>query len=207
MKRHQITFFLAGLIAGLICVTFASFGSPEMAIIGLTWGVGPLFFVAIVAGIVITGVRRNFQPRFLRYLVGLVLCTTSYLAALIAFFAVDGFSPDWFSIRPSANLVHFGIDVWLGLIAAGAVGASGIALFAALLTRRWSNALLLRLMAAGLLTISVTFIVNLPFHNSWSFLGILLPLGSALFCWLVGAEILRTREAERDEAGHVWRQQ
>jgi len=180
---------LTGLIAGLICVTFWSFGSPEIAIIGLTWGVGPLFFVAIVAGIVITGARRYFQPGLLRYLAGLVLCTVTYVVALTAFFGVVGFSPDWFGFRPSGDIIQFGIDVWLGLIAAGAVGASGIALFTALLTRKWSNALLLRLMLAGLLTILVTFIANLPFHNYWSLLGVLLPLGSALFCWLVGTQI------------------
>src|SRR5947207_1350257 len=129
--KHQITFLLAGMSAGLICVAFWSFGSPELALTGLTWGVGPLFFVAIVAGIVITGAWRYFKPGFLRYLGGLALCTTSYLAALIAFFWVTGVAPNWFAIRESEDIVDFRIDVWLGLVAAGVVGASGIALSAA----------------------------------------------------------------------------
>jgi len=96
-------------------------------------------------------------------------------------------------------MAQFGIDVWLGLVAAGAVGASGIASFSAILTGRWSKSLLLRLMQVGLVTIVVTYMVNLPFHSYWTFFGVLFPLGNALFCYLVGAEIwqrveLATRE-------------
>ncbi len=199
MKRRKITFFLAGLIAGLICATFWSFRSPEIAIMGLVWGVGPLFFVAVVAGIVISGAWRHFHPGLLRYLAGLVLCTTSYLAAVTAFWWVFGLSPRWIGFRPSDDMAQFGIDVWLGLVAAGAVGASGIASFSAILTGRWSKSLLLRLMQVGLVTIVVTYMVNLPFHSYWTFFGVLFPLGNALFCYLVGAEIwqrveLATRE-------------
>jgi|SRR5882724_4913597 len=193
--KHQITFLLAGMIAGLICVAFASFESPEIAIIGLTWGVGPLFFVAVLAGIAMTGAWNQLQVGFWRYLVGLILITTTYVIALTAFFGVFGFSPDWFGVRPSANMVDFRIDVWLGLIAAGAVGASGIALSAALLTGKWSNSLLLRLVLAGWVTILVTFLANLPFHKNWSFLGVLLPLGNALFCYFVGTQIWQHPEA------------
>jgi hypothetical protein len=186
VRRQQTTFLLTGLIAGLICVTL---GRSWLGILGL--GVGALFFVAVLAGIAITGAWRYMQVGYLRYLAGLVLSTISYEGALVAFFGVTGFSPDWFGFRPSADIVDFRIDVWLGLIAAGAVGASGIALFTAFLTGKWSNSLLLRLMLAGFLTMLVTFTANLPFHNYWSFLGVLLPLGNALFCWLVGAQIWR----------------
>jgi len=197
LKLHQITFFLAGLTAGLIPVTFAFFGSLETTLMILANGIGPLFFVAIVAGVVITGAWRYLRTRFLRYLGGLVLCTITYLAALMAFFGVYGFSQDWFGFGRSASFEQFGIDVWLGLIAAGAVGASGIALFAALITRKWSTSLLLRLMFAGLVTIVVTFIANLPFHSYRSFFGFLLPLGNALFCCLVGTQIWQQIETAR----------
>lgn len=200
MKRQQITFFVAGLIAGLICVTLASFGPPEIALMSLTSGGGPLFFVAIVAGIVISGAWHHFHPRFLRYLAGLGLCAISYLAATTAFWWVFGLSPRWIGFRQSDNIGHFGIDVWLGLIAAGAVGASGIALFAALLTGKWNKALHRRLLLAGLLTICITFIANLPFLKDGSLLGVLLPLGNALFCWLVGTEIWQRLEVPRDVA-------
>jgi len=193
VKRQQITFLLTGLIAGMSSVTL---GLSWLAV--LTLGVGPLFFVAVVAGIAITGARSQLQIGFFRYLAALTLSTMTYEVALFALFAVGGFAPNWFGVRPSANFVDFRVDVWLGLTAAGAVGASGIALFTAILTKKWSNSLLLRLVLAGILTILVTFLANLPFHNYWSFMGVLLPLGSALFCWLVGTQIgQRSKEARK----------
>lgn len=192
--KHQIMFLLAGMIAGLICVALGLSGSPKIAIIGLTWGVGPLFSVALLAGIAITGAWRYLKAGVLRYLAALVIGTIIYMVALATFFGVFGYSPDWFGVRPSANMVDFGIDVWLGLIAAVVVGASGIALLAAFLTGKWSNSLLLRLLLAGIVTIVVTFIVNLPFHNYLSFFGVLLPLGTSLFCGAVGAQIWKYTE-------------
>ena len=194
--KNQITFLLTGLIMGLVCVIP---GISLLMFFTLTWGVGPCFFLAVVVGIVITGARRHVQAGFLRYFAALIVCIITYLLALMAFFGVTGFSPSWFGIRESDDIVQFGIDVWLGLIAAGAVGAIGIAVFTALLTRKWSNSHLLRLMLAGLLTILVTFIVNLPFHSYWSFLGVLLPLGNGLFSYVVGNELLQYSE----EAGQV----
>lgn len=196
MNRQQITFFMAGLIAGLICITLVTFGPPEVAIMTLTTGVGPLFFVAVIVGIVISGAWHDFRPGLLRYLGGLVLCTTSYFAAAVVFWWVGGLSSQVLGFRSSAGIGQFGFDIWLGLIAAGVVGSSGIALFATLLTRRWSNALLRRLMLAGLITIVVTFIANLPFQTDWSFLGLLFPLGNALFCYLVGSHILQRGKSE-----------
>lgn len=184
MKRQQITFLLSGLVAGLVCGTLGT-SSPVI----LVYGVGPLFFAAVVVGIAITVGWRYVQVSFLRHVAGLVLSTITYEVALFAFFAVAGNLSDWFGVRPSAQIADFRIDIWLGLIAAGVVGASGIAAFTALLTREWSTSLLLRLMLAGLVTIVVTFIANLPFHSYWSFFGILFPVGNALFCCLVGTQI------------------
>jgi hypothetical protein len=195
MKR-EIPFLLTGLIAGLVCAAFPWSGSPWLAILGLTYGIGPLFFVAVVAGILVTGAWRYIRADFLHYLAGLVLCTISYFLGLIVFFAVVGFSSRLFHFRPSEDLHNFGLDVWLGLIAAGAVGASGIALFAALLTGKSSKHLLRRLMLAGLITLVVTFTANLPFQTDWSFLGVLFPLGNALFCYLVGSHILQRGKPE-----------
>ncbi|MBC8028537.1 MAG: hypothetical protein H7Z16_00335 [Pyrinomonadaceae bacterium] len=186
MRRHKITFLLCGLIAGLTSVTLGTLSLEFLA-----YGVGPLFFVAVVAGIAITGVWRQFRISFWRYSAGLLLSTITYVAALVAFSAVGGFSPNLFGVQLSAHIEDFRVDVFLGLIAAGGVGASGIAVFTAILTKEWSTSLLLQLVLAGLITTVVTFLVNLPFHNYWSFLGGLLPLGNALFCWLVGAEVWR----------------
>ena len=78
MNQKQIVFFMAGLIAGLICVALVFFGSPEVAIVTLMIGVGPLFFVAVVDGIVLSSARRQFRAGLLRYSSGLVLCTISW---------------------------------------------------------------------------------------------------------------------------------
>jgi hypothetical protein len=196
MRRPQITFFVAGLIAGLICVALVFLGPPEVAIMTLMIGVGPLFFVAVVAGIVISGAWRHFRPGFLRYFAGLVICATSYLATAIIFWWVAGLSSKWLGFRSSDSLGHFGFDIWLGLIAAGALGAGCIAMFTTLLTGRWSNALLRRLMLAGLITLVVTFVANRPFQTDWSFLGLLFPVGNALFSYLVGSHILQHGTAE-----------
>jgi hypothetical protein len=197
MKHRQIVSFLSGLIAGLMCVALRFFGSPEIVIIGLTWGVGTLFFGSVIISILFTGASRYLPPGLFRYLLGLILCTLTYLGAVTAFFGVFGFSPTWTGLQRSDDMVQFGLDVWLGLIAAGLVGAIGITLFAALLKRKWSNALLLRLIIAGFLAISITFVANFPFHNYWSFLGVLLPLGNALFCSIVVNEVSQSRQLQQ----------
>jgi hypothetical protein len=195
--KTRIMFLLTGLIAGLVCVAP---GVSWLMLLTLTWGVGPAFFVAVVVGIKITGARHHLQGGFLRYLVGLVVCLITYLLALMVFFGVYGFSPGWFGFRPSENVHQFGIDVVLGLLAATAFAAGGIALFTFVLTRQWSNSLLRRLLWAGIATIIVTFILNYRFHSYWSFFGVLLPLGNALFCYLVGIQIGQQPEVERQLA-------
>lgn len=194
--KTQITFWLTGLIGGLGCVAP---GVSWLMLLTLTWGVGPAFFVAVVAAIIITGARRHLQAGFLRYITGLVVCFITYLLALTVFFAVAGFSPDWFGFGPSDLLNHeFGIDVVLGLLAAATFAAGGIALFAFVLTGGWSNFLLGRLLLAGIVTIVITFVVNYPFRSYWSFYGVLVPLGSSLFCGAVGAHLWATLSKRRD---------
>ena len=193
MRRRQITFLFTGLIAGLISVTLGA-----LSIVFLAYGVGPLFFVAVVAGIAVTRAWHYVQVSFVRCVAGLFLTTITYLASLVAFSGVAGFSPDWFGFGRSAQIVDFRADILMGLVAAGVVGASGIAVFTALITRKWSTGLLLRLILAGLGTIVVTLIANQPLHSYWSFFGILFPLGNALFCWLVGWQIWLNPEATND---------
>lgn len=192
--RTKIAFFLAGLIGGLVCVL----PGQLLSIFTLTWGVGPAFFAAVVAGIIITGARRHLQADFLRYLAGLVVCFITYLLALLVFFVVYGFSPDWLNFRPSENVEQFGIDVVLGLLAAAIFASVGIALFAFVLTGRWSNSLLMRLLFVGIITIIITFIVNYPLRSYWSLYAVLVPLGTSLFCGAVGAHIWQHRESERE---------
>jgi hypothetical protein len=191
--RNQIKFLLTGLIGGLVCVAP---GGSLLMLFTLTWGVGPAFFAAVVAGIIITGARRHLQANLLRYMAGLVVCCITYLLALMMFLGVAGFSSEWLDFRPSefANF-EFGLDIGLGLLAAATAAAGGIALFACLLTRRWSNLLLGRLLLAGIVTIVFTFITNYPFRSYWSFYGVLVPLGSSLFCGAVGAHFWEHSES------------
>lgn len=194
MKTH-ITFLLTGLVVGLVCVV----PGPLLSILTLTWGPGPAFFVGVVGGMIITGAGRDVLTNVVRYFVGFVICFITYLLALMVFAAVGGLSPDWFGFRPSPNFDQFGVDVVLGLLAAAIFAAGGIAFFAFVLTGRWSNSLLRRLLLAGLITIIVTFIVNYPFRSYWSFFGVLIPLGMSLFCRVVGTHINhinRDRKAE-----------
>ncbi|HEY5884684.1 MAG TPA: hypothetical protein VIT88_08360 [Pyrinomonadaceae bacterium] len=190
--KTKITFLVTGLLGGLVCVT----PGPLLSIFTLTWGVGPALFVAVVAGVIITGARRHLEASFLRYTAGLVVCFVTYLLALTVFFGVSGFSPDWFNFRPSTNFDQFGVDVALGLVVAATCAAGGIAVFAFVLTRRWSSSLLARLLLAGVVTIIVTSIVNYPFHSYWTFFGVLLPLGNSLFCGAVGAHIWQHSESK-----------
>ena len=193
--KNQITFLLTGLIGGLVCVAP---GVSWLMLLTLTWGVGPAFFAAVVAGIIITGARHRLQAGFLRYIAGLVVCFITYLLALTVFFAVAGLSPDWFGFRPSDLINHeFGIDVVFGLLTAATFAAGGIALFTFVLTGRWNNFLLGRLLLAGIVTIVFTFIVNYPFRSYWSFYGVLVPLGSSLFCGAVGGHIWQHSESGR----------
>ena len=189
MKQKPITFLVTGLIAGLTCVALVFFGPVELAMIILIIGVGPVFFLSVVAGMVISGAQRQLAPGLLRYFGGLVLCTLSYFAAVVVLLWVWALS-QWLALP-------FGFDIGLGLSAAGAVGASGIAVFAALLTKRWSKSFLVRLMLAALITILATLLVHVPLRKDWSLLGVLFPVGNALFCYLMGARIWQHSELER----------
>lgn len=191
--KNEMKFLLTGLIGGLICVAP---GVSWPMVLTLGWGVGPTFFAAVVAGIIFTGERRHLKANLLQYLAGLAVCSITYLIALVVFVWVAGFSPEWFGLRRSDFAkFEFGIDIVLGFVAAATCAAGGIALFAFVLTRRWSNLLLGRLLLAGIVTIVFTFIINYPFRSYWSFYGVLVPLGSSLFCGAVGAHFWEHSES------------
>jgi hypothetical protein len=184
MNFRRIAFLVSGVIAGLLVVVLGLW-SPVF----LAYGVGPLFFSAVVAGIAITDAWRYVEAGFWRFVAALLLTTIAYVTALLAFSVVAGFTPDWFGIARSSKITDVGVDILLGLLAAGVLGALGISAFGTVLTGTWRTALLMRLMLAAFVTTIVTFVTNLPFRSYWSSLGVLLPLGNALFCWLIGAHI------------------
>jgi hypothetical protein len=184
MRRHQITFLLAGLVAGLLSVAL---GKATAAV--LTVGVGLFLFAAIVSAIAITSAWRHLRRGVWRYLAAAILSTIAYILALLTFNTVAGYAPEWFGVRKSSDIVEFRLDVWLGLVAAAVVVSAGIVSLAAIFAGKWCNALFVRLVTAGVVTEVVTYVGNLPFHHYWSFMGVLLPVGNALLCWLVGAQI------------------
>jgi hypothetical protein len=107
-----------------------------------------------------------------------------------------GYSPQLIGVSESNDIVQFRTDVWIGLLAAALVASAGIELLAFALIGKWSTAVFGQLVAAGFFTICVAFLVNLMAHHYWSFLGVLLPIGEALFCALVGAQIWNSSPEE-----------
>lgn len=184
MTPQQITFLLTGLAAGAITVVGAR-GWPML----LVHGVGPLFFLAVLAAIILTGAWSHLGGGWWRILAGICICVGAYLLALFAFSAVGGYSLDILGIPSSGDSSRFGPDVWIGLLAAALVASACIEFLVYVLTGKWSNSFLLRLAVAGAVTVLVTFAVDRAAHSYWTFYGVLLPLGEGLFCAIVGAQI------------------
>ena len=182
-------FLLAGLFGGFIVVALGTSRPTFLAV-----GVGPLFFSAMLAAIAITNSWSRVRPGIWRYVVAACLCTGAYVLALFTFSVVGGYSPQVLGVRPSSDIIEFHADVWLGLSAAVLVAAICMELVAFTLTSRWSNFSLGLLALAGFATILVTFIVNRQARHYWSFVGMLLPVGEALFCGVVGAQLWRSSE-------------
>jgi hypothetical protein len=198
MTRQQITFLLAGFIAGSITVA-----AGRASFWVLTVGVGPLFFVALLAAIALTDSWPRLRGGLWRYLLAACISTIAYFLALLTFWWLGGYLQTLLGSRGSKDLSEFRLDMWVGLIAAALVAAVCIELVAYVLTSRWSNAVLARLAGAGILAIVLTFIAmravrstsNLPsILYYWSFFGILFSFGEALFCGLVGTQIRRTSD-------------
>lgn len=186
--KTRITFLLTGCIAGLACVL----PGPLLKYFHVDVDRWSGFLCCRGRGTHHHGRRMAGSGEPLAICGGGRRVLHYLLACADGVFAAYGFSPDWFGFRPSANVDQFGTDVWLGLIAAGTTAAVGISLFAALWTGKWSKSLLLRLMTAGIVTIVVTYLINLPFRGYWSFFGALIPVGMALFCGIVGPTSVNT---------------
>ena len=198
ITEPQIIFLLAGFITGSITVAVG-----RVSLWALTVGVGPLFFLAILAAIACTGSWPHVRHGLWRYVLAACASTIAYVLALVTFWWLGGYLSNLLGNRGSTDLSDFRLDVWVGLIAAALVAAVCTELVAYLLTSRWSNAVLARLAGVGILAIVITFIVvrvarstgNLtPRLYYWSFFGVLFSLGEALFCWLIGVQIWRSSQ-------------
>jgi hypothetical protein len=188
MTRQQVTFLLAGLTAGIITTVVGHIWPSFLA-----FGVGLVFFVAVLTAIALTRSWSRLNRGLWRIIAGICICTGAYLLAFFTFVAVGGYWAELLRIRVSTE-IRFSADVWIGLLAAALVASVGIEFLVYVLTGKWNNSSLFRLAAAGVVTILVTFTVYQADHRYWTFYGVLLPLGEGLFCALVGAQIWRTSE-------------
>jgi len=196
MTRQQITFLLAGFIAGSIT---AAAGRVSLWV--LTVGVGPVFFLAVLTAIALTGSWAKVRHEFWRYVLAALASTMAYVLALLTFWWLGGYIQNLLGSRGSTDLSEFRLDMWVGLIAAALVAAVCVELMAYVLTGRWSNAVLVRLAGAGILAIVLTFVAVRAVRSTatlpsllyyWAFFGILFSFGEALFSWLVGSQIWKT---------------
>ncbi|HEY6250946.1 MAG TPA: hypothetical protein VI685_13380 [Candidatus Angelobacter sp.] len=197
MTRQQVTFLIAGFVAGIITVAVGTVSPTVLAI-----GVGPLFFLAILAAIMLTDSWSHLSRGLWRYVAAICLCTAVYVLALVTFSIVGGYSPKLLGASESGDIVQFRIDVWAGLLVAVLVASAGIESVAYILTGKWSNSFFGRLALAGFVSVVVTFMANLVAHHYWSFLGVLLPIGEGLFCALVGAQIWKTVQGQTLAEAH-----
>jgi hypothetical protein len=189
--RKVSLFFLAGLLAGATSVAFGAMSPTLLAI-----GVGPLFFVALFVTIALTDSWLRLGYGVGRYVVAAFLSTGAYVLALFSFSIAAGYAPQVLGVRPSTDIVEFHGDIWVGLVVGVLIASICLELVAYVLTNKWSNLVLLTLTIAGIISILLTYVVNLRFHNYWSFLGVLLPSGEGLFCGLVGMQFIRTSEGK-----------
>jgi uncharacterized membrane protein (DUF485 family) len=184
MNRAPLTFLFAGFISGVVTVGIGSVWPMLLAS-----GVGLVFFAALLAAIALTASWSRLREGLWRYLAGLVISTAAYIAGLFAFSVAMGYSPDLLGIHASSDISHFGADVGIGLLVAALVSSGCIEFMASILTGRWSSRFFLLLTAAGFATVGATYLTHMFARQPWAFFGVLLPVGNALFCWLVGTQI------------------
>jgi len=187
MNRAQLTFLFAGLIAGIATVAIGSIW-PTL----LVSGVGLVFFAALVAAMAIGGIWPRLRGGFWRYVAALIVSAAAYFLGLVAFNGVGGYAPDLLGVHASSDILRFGTDVGIGLLAAALVSSVCIELLASVLTGRWSYRFLLYLILAGFATVAATYVGHMFSQQPWAFFGVLLPVGEALFCWIVGLQILQS---------------
>jgi hypothetical protein len=181
-----LVFLSAGVVAGFATACAARFW-PTLFPVLLVLGVGPLFLVAVFSAVTLTRCWSHLGPGWWRIVAGACICTGAYVLALFTFMFVSD------SIGAvSAETNRFGIDIWLGLLAAALVASACIELFVYVLTGKWSNPFLVRFAAAGAVCVLVTFLADRTVHHYWTFYGIFLPVGEGLFCQLIGAQICST---------------
>lgn len=187
MMKRRAVFYVLGAVAGILTTIVGAVRGEMLAV-----GVGPAFYCAVLASM---GATRTWPVRATKWRLtaAAVTCIGIYILALFAFSLAAGYSPNLIGLHQSDDFVQFGADVWFGLFAAMIIAAFGTEFAAAILTR-WSNSHLCLLLVGGTATMLVTFAVNYPFHIYWSFVGVLMSIGQALFSGLIGSQMLEARK-------------
>lgn len=197
MTRRGITYLLTGLTAGIITTAIGQVW-PGF----LVFGVGPVFFVAVLSAIALTKTWSCLHRDSWRIIAGICICTGAYLLALFTFVAVGGYWAELLHIRISTEM-RFSADVWIGLLAAALVASACVELLVYVFTGKWSTSFFLSFAAAGFVVVLATFLGSLVSHHYWSFYGVLLPLGEAFFCALIWAQIWSATTIGSDK-GTTW---
>lgn len=187
MTRQQLTFLASGLAVGIV-TTIAGRIWPGF----LAFGVGVLFFLAVLISIRITGSQLYLDSGLWRMMAAICISVGGYLLAVFTFLTVGGYWADWLRINLSTEK-RFGIDLWIGLFAGVLVASVCIEFLVYVLTSKWSNHFLFRLAAAGIAIVLVTFTIDRIVQSYWTFYGVLLPLSEGLFCLIIGSQIGKTR--------------
>lgn len=195
--KAELTFVFVGFIGGLIT---ALLGASRPIV--LAAGVGPMFFISLLVAIAITDGWSQISAGVWRYIAAGGLSAVAYILALFVFSVIAGYAPDFLGFMRSRDILEFRADVWIGMIAAVAVAAICVEALAYILTNRWGNLVLALFAASGLLAVLLTFLGSQVARSSgasstllyWSFFGILLPVGEALFSGLIALQLWKRYE-------------
>jgi hypothetical protein len=188
VNRVRISFFLAGAVSG---VTTALVGAKWPVVLAV--GVGPTFFLALLAGMSFAGACKRATRSWQRWSIAAALSTAVYILSLFAFSLAAGYSPDLLGVARSSDIVDFRGDVWVGIMAALLVASAGVELATWVLVGSWNTRAFLFLASAGLVTVLLAYAATSIAHSYWSFIGVLLSLGQGSFCGLVGLQILKSK--------------
>ena len=111
MTRQQIIFLVAGFIAGSVTVA-----AGRVSLWVLTVGVGPLFFLAILAAIAFTGSWPHIHGGFWRYVLAGCTSTIAYVLAFITFWWLGGYLQRLLGTNGSNDLSEFRLDMWVASV-------------------------------------------------------------------------------------------
>jgi hypothetical protein len=190
--RPIILCFTFGLLAGLATV---GIGAHYPAV--LAAGTGPIFVGVVILSLMVVGTRPKENRRTLRYALFVAICLSSYAGSLIAFSIGMGYSPGLLKLTPSADVIDFRSDVWIGLVLALAIASLGAEFGARVLSGYWSNRILLSFFVAGVLCAFLAYAFSLAARGYWSLFGTLVPLLEGAFAALLCHQLLAAHKVSQ----------